>query len=191
MKAIQFLKTATLALLVILSSCTKDDETAPDSPAASASGPFVAKVDDQSFPKAHIQNTNVKFVSSTKMLQITGQPEDSKETIVLTLMPFGGKVSTAADWKPGTYDFDPIHVTKAEYLASAEYNKWNGNGYDQWFTKWDYVKVGKIVIETNNGTHIKGTFHFDAVRKNSDGTFNSAGIKKITEGSFDLDIKAI
>ncbi|MCK9453398.1 MAG: DUF6252 family protein [Bacteroidales bacterium] len=187
MKPIQFLKTATLALAVLLSSCAKDDEPTPDSSGGAAF--FAAKVDNQSFPNADIQFTSAKFVSSTKMLQIIGQPTDQKETIILILMPFGGKVTTSADWKPGAYDFDPIHVTNVEYLASAEYNKWNGSGYDQWFTEWEYVKTGKIIIETNNGTHIKGTFSFDAVRKNNDGSFNSGSIKKITGGKFDLDIK--
>lgn len=187
MKAIQFLNTAILVLVLLLSSCTKDDEPVPGNPGDAAF--FAAKVDNQSFPKADIQFTSAKFVSSTKMLQIIGQPADQKETIILTLMPFGGKVATFTDWKPGTYDFDPIHVTNLEYLASAEYNKWNGNGYDQWFTKWEYVKTGKIIIETNNGTHIKGTFSFEAVRKNNNGSFDSGSIKKITEGKFDLDIK--
>lgn len=206
MKAIKFLKTASLVLAVLLSSCTKDDAPTVDAPTVdtpavdeptvdnsdnSASGPFTAKVDNQSFPNIDIKFTYVQFVSSTKMLQIIGQPTDRKETIVLTLMPFGGKVTASADWKPGTYDFDPIHVTNVEYLASAEYSKWNGNGYDQWFTKWDYVKTGKIIIETNSGTHIKGTFSFDAVRKSSDGSFDNTSIRKITEGSFDLDIKTL
>lgn len=190
MKAIQFLKTATLATIVLFSSCSKDDNDSQN-PNPSTSAFFSAKVDNQSFPKAELQRTTAKFVSSTKMLQIIGQPEDQKETIVLNLMPFGGTVSTAADWKPGTYDFDPIHVTNLEYLASAEYNKWNGNSYDQWFTNWEYVKIGKIIIESNTGTHIKGTFSFDAVFKNNDGTFNSSSIKKITEGKFDLDIKML
>jgi hypothetical protein len=51
------------------------------------------------------------------------------------------------------------------------------------------VKNGKIIIESNTGTHIKGTFFFDTVKQNSNGTFDSSIIKKITEGSFDLDIK--
>lgn len=189
MKTIQFMKAAFFATLVVCSSCSKDDGTQPTTPNDPASSFFAAKADNQAFPKAHIEFTTAKFVSSTKMLQIIGQPDDRKETITLTLMPFGGKVTTAADWKPGTYDFDPIHVTNLEYLASAEYNKWNGNGYDQWFTKWEHVKAGKIIISSNTGTHIKGTFSFDAVAKNSDGSFNSGSVKKVTEGTFDLDIK--
>ena len=187
MKKTNIFKTAIFGFAVLLSSCTKDDEPVPDNSGGAAF--FAAQVDNQSFPTADIKFTSAKFVSSTKMLQIIGQPSDQKESIILTLMPFGEKVATSSDWKPGTYDFDPIHISNVEYLASAEYNKWNGNGYDQWFTNWDYVKTGKIIIETNNGTHIKGTFFFDAVRKNNDGSFNSSSIKKITEGKFDLDIK--
>lgn len=189
MKPIQFLKTATFVFAVLFSSCAKEDEPKPDNSGGAAF--FTAIADTQPFPKADIQFTSAKFVSSTKMLQIIGQPTDQKETIILTLIPFGGKVTTSADWKQGTYDFDPIHISNLEYLASAEYNKWNGSGYDQWFTKWEYVKTGKIIIEANNGTHIKGTFSFEAVRKNNDGSYNSGSIKKITEGKFDLDIKAI
>lgn len=187
MRTIQFLKTAILAVAILLSSCAKDVEPVPDNSGSATF--FAAKVDNQIFPKADIEFTAAKFVTSTKMLQIIGQPADRKETIVLTLMPFGGKVKTVTDWKPGAYDFDPIHVTQMEYLASAEYNKWNGNGYDQWLTNWDHVKAGKITIESNNGTHIKGSFSFDAVRKNSDGSFNATSIKKITDVTFDLDIK--
>ena len=186
MKAIQLMKAAFFGTLVIGSSCSKNNGTQPDDSSASF---FAAKVDNQTFPKAHIDFTMAKFVGSTKMLQIIGQPEDRKETIVLSLMPFSGTVTTAADWKPGTYDFDPIHVTNLEYLASAEYNKWNGSGYDQWFMKWEHVQAGKIIISSNTGTHIKGTFSFDAVRLNNDGTFNAGSIKKITEGKFDVEIK--
>lgn len=187
MKTFNILKTTLLALAVTVFSCSKDDNPIADSPGGSAF--FLAKIDNQAFPNAEITLTTAKYVSSTKMLQIIGQPADQKVTIVLTLMPFGGKVTNAIHWKPGTYDFDPIQVTNLAYLASAEYNQWNGNGYDQWFTKWEYVKTGRIIIETNTGTHIKGTFSFDAVRKNNDGSFNNGSIKKITEGKFDLDIK--
>ena len=190
MKAIQMLKIAVLATAVLFSSCKKADND-PNNADPSSSAFFSAKVDDQSFAKAELQLTTARFISTTKMLQISGQPADQKETIVLTLMPFGGKVATVADWKPGTYDFDPVHVTNMEYLASAEYNKWNGNSYEQWFTKWDYVKTGKVIIESNSGTHIKGAFSFDAVRKNNDGSFNAGSIKKITQGKFDLAIKML
>ena len=186
MKAFHLFKITLFGLAVVLSSCSKDDENEPENP--DGSDFFAAKVDNQSYPKADIEYTKAKFVSSTKMLQIIGQPTDQKESIILNLMAFGDKVTTAADWKPGTYDFDPIHVTKLEYLATCSYSKWNGNSYDGWSTNWDYVKNGNITIEANTGTHIKGTFSFDAVRQNNDGSFDSGSIKKITGGKFDLDI---
>lgn len=190
MKAIQFIKTAFFATAILLSACSKEEDNHPNPlNNTDASAFFSAKVDNQSFPKATIERTTARFISSTKMLQIIGQPEDQKETITLSLMPFGRTVSTVTDWKPGTYDFDPIHVSNLEYLASAGYSKWNGNGYDMWSTKWDYVKTGKITIESNSGTQIKGSFFVDVVRQNNDGTFNAADIKKITEGKFDLAIK--
>jgi major membrane immunogen (membrane-anchored lipoprotein) len=189
MKTFRILTTFIVALTVLLVSCSKDDNPTPENPATSDF--FQAKVDNQSFPKAEIEWTKAKFVSSTKMIQIIGQPSDQKETIVLTIMDFSGNRNTAADWKPGTYDFNPIHISNGEYFASAEYNKWNGNGYDQWFTQWDYVKTGKIVIESNSGSKIKGTFVFDAVRRNNDGTFNPSSIKKITEGKFNLDVSTL
>ncbi|WP_026762961.1 DUF6252 family protein [Sediminibacterium salmoneum] len=173
---------------IFLGACTKSNSGTSNNINAETS-PFSAKIDNQAFPKAALEYTMVKYISSTKMLQVVGQPADRKETIILTLMPFSGKVLTAADWKPGTYDFDPVHVSNKEYLASAEYNKWNGNGYDQWFTSWDHVKNGKIIIESNTGTKIKGSFYFDAVLKKSDGTFNATSIRKITDGVFELDIK--
>lgn len=188
MKAMPFARISVIATMVfLLMSCKKNDTTSD--PADPATGPFVAKVDGQSFPAADLQFTKAKFVASTKMLQIIGQPKDQKETIVLNLFPFGRTVAAAVDWKPGKYDFDPVHITQFEYQASAEYNKWNGSTYDQWFTVLDYVKAGNITIESNSGTHIKGTFSFDAVRRNIDGTYNTTSIKKITNGAFDLDIK--
>jgi hypothetical protein len=195
-KIIRIFSALAVFTAVFSTSCSPDDSIAPSDSTGGGGGTapasfFSAKVGDNSFPTADVKFTTATFVNATKMLQITGQPADRKETIVLTLMPFGGKVKEPIDWKPGSYDFDPIHVTNVEYLASAEYNKWNGSGYDQWFTKWDYVKTGKIIIESNSGTHIKGTFYFDAVLKNTDGTFNSSNIKQITEGTFDLDLKTL
>lgn len=191
MKAIQFFKSTILATLILISSCSKDDDTnssTPNTPNNSIKSPFVAKVDNESFPVADIEFTKAKYVSSTKMLQIIGQPTDQKETIVITLMAFGGKVATATDWKAGTYDFNPTQLTTSGYMASAEYNKWNGSGYDQWFTNWELAKTGTLIIESNDGAKIKGTFSFDVVKKNSDGSFNSSNIKKITGGAFELTI---
>lgn len=185
MKTTHYLKTAIIAIIVLFSSCTNDEEPGSND---SGSGPFVAKVDNQSFPKADIKLSKAKYVSSTKMLQIIGQPADQKETIVLTLISFGGNVTAVTDWKAGIYDFNPAQMTTSKYLASAEYNKWNGNGYDQWFTEWEYVQTGSIIIESNDGSKIKGTFSFDAVKKNNDGSYDTGSIKKITEGAFDLSI---
>lgn len=185
MKTLRLINSLLLAAVFVFSSCSKNDGDSPEEKEENkeASAFFSAKTDAQLFPSADIQFTSAKFIAATKMLQITGQPADRKESIILTLMPFSGKVTTAGDWKPGVYDFDPVHVADMEYLASAEYNKWNGNGYDQWFTAWAHVKTGKITIESNTGSHIKGTFSFDAVRKNSDGSYNAGSIKKITEGN--------
>lgn len=180
-----------ITAVVLFTSCTTDEDPDINNPDNPASGPFVAKVDNVGFPEADLTFTTAKFISSTKMLQITGQPTDRKETITITLMPFAGKVSTVVDWKAGTYDFNPAQMTTSKYLASAEYNKWNGGGYDQWFTKWEYVKTGSIIIESNDGTRLKGAFSFDAVQKNSDGTFNSGSIKRITAGAFELTISSL
>ncbi len=188
MKSIQFFKAIILFAVMLSMSCSKNEGVEPDESGAGGASFFSAKVDNASFPTADIQFTNATFIGVTKMLQIIGQPQDQKETIILNLMPFGGKVSTAADWKPGTYDFDPVHVTRMEYLASAQYNKWNGNTYELWSTKWDYVKSGQITIESNTGTQIKGTFSFDAVRQNTNGSFDAGSIKKISSGRFDLKI---
>lgn len=187
MKALQPLKIAVLAALVIFASCKKGSNT-PNNPNNPASGPFVAKVDGSAFPQASLSLTKAKYVTSTKMLQIIGQPADQKEGIILSLMPFGTDFTY---WQPGTYNFDPANVSGLKYMASAEYNKWSGNGYDQWFTKWDYVKSGQIVIESISKTHVKGTFSFDAVKSNNNGTFNASNVKKITAGTFDLDISSI
>lgn len=185
MKTTHYLKTAIIAITVLFSSCTNDEDPGSND---SGSGPFVAKVDNQSFPKADIKLSKAKYVSSTKMLQIIGQPADQKETIVLTLISFGGKVAAVTDWKAGTYDFNPAQMNTANYMASAGYSKWNGNSYDAWNMEWEYVQTGSIIIESNDGSKIKGTFSFDAVKKNNNGSYDTGSIKKITEGAFDLSI---
>lgn len=175
------------AISIILSigiiSC-KDASPVSNEP---ISGPFVAKVDGTQFT-ANDKLANAKFVTSTKMLQIIGQTSGQVETISLSLMTFGG-VSTVVDLKPGTYDFDPANIAKYKYLVSASYTKYDGSEYINYNTKWDYVQKGKLIIESNTGTHIKGTFYFDAIKQNnSDGSFDASNIKQITEGAFDLDI---
>ncbi len=73
-------------------------------------------------------------------------------------------------------------------MASAEYNKWNGSGFDQWQTKWEFVENGQIVIESISETRVKGTFSFDAVKLNMDGSYESGNVKKVTAGAFDLEV---
>ena len=180
----------TIALFAIFTlfftSCGRDDSSETNDP-TNPTGPFVAKVNDTQFATDN-STAKAKFVASTKMLQVIAQTSDNKETLYFNLMAFGNTVNTAGDWKPGTYDFDPIRITEGKYLASGIYTFYNGAEYINWNTNWDYVKTGKITIESNTGTHIKGTFHFDTVKQNSDGTFDASNIKKITAGGFDLDI---
>lgn len=184
MKVILFLRTAALASLIFLASCGKDENNT----GTPATGPFVAKVDGKQFATDN-SKARATFVPSTKMLQIIGQTADQTETIHFELFPFGKSVSSAADWLPGTYDFNPSHITNLEYSASAMYTKYENSKYINWSTNWDYVQNGKIIIESNTGTHVKGTFFFDLVKQNDNGTFDGSNIKKVTEGSFDLDIK--
>ncbi len=199
MKLFSFFKIVALTSLLVFASCSKENDNNPSVPTptpAPAPTPtpqptatkFAAKVDGTPFATDD-SKAKAKFVSSTKMLQIIGQNADQTETIYFNLLPFGTSVSGAADWLAGTYDFDPIHISNLEYQASAMYTKYENSEYMNWSTKWDYVQNGKIIIESNTGTHIKGTFYFDAVKQNnSDGTFDASNIKKVTEGSFDLDI---
>src|SRR5690606_18742778 len=184
MKVNLFLRTVALVSLVVFASCRKDDDNNPSSP---TTGPFVAKVDGKQFATDN-NSAKAKFVSSTKMLQIIGQTADQTETIHFELLPFRGSVSSASDWFPGTYKFNPVHIYKLEYSASAMFTKYEKSEYINWNTKWEYVQNGEIKIESNTGTHIKGTFSFDVVKQNSNGTFDATNIKKVTEGSFDLDI---
>ncbi len=181
MKQSQFLKIAVLALMVIFAACKKDETNNP----TPSGGPFVAKVDGTAFPTTDAKVTKAKYLSATKTLQIIGQPSDQKEGIILTLLNFD---SGFTSWKPGTYSFDPTNITAGKYLASAEYNKWNGSGYDQWFNNWDNDKTGQIIIESITDTHVKGTFLFNAEKKLPNGSSDPTNVKKITEGAFDLDI---
>ena len=182
MKVNLFLRTVALVSLVFFASCRKDDDNNPSSP---TTGPFVAKVDGTAFPTTDAKLTKAKYLSATKTLQIIGQPSDQKEGIILTLLNFD---SGFTSWKPGTYSFDPTNITAGKYLASAEYNKWNGSGYDQWFNNWDNDKTGQIIIESITDTHVKGTFLFNAEKKLPNGSSDPTNVKKITEGAFDLDI---
>jgi hypothetical protein len=184
-----------LSTIIALSSCTKKDSgttggstSTPTPTTPTTSGKFVAKVDGVSF-KTDDSKASAKYVPSTKMIQIIGQNSDQTETIVFQIMPLGGTVSSAADWKPGTYTFDPSNITKLKYSASGMYTTYESSQYVNWSTKWEYVQKGSIIIESNTGTHVKGTFHFDVVKQNNDGSFDASSIKVISEGAFDLDIK--
>lgn len=181
----QYLGLLLMGMVLTSVSCKKDSGSGGGG-SSNVSGPFVAKVDGVSFPETSAEKTSAKYVTATKMLQIIGQPADAKQTIVLTLMNFDNAFTF---WKPGVYDFNPTQITAGKYLASAEYNKWNGSGYDQWNEDYDYSQVGKITIESISDTHIKGSFYFTAFKKNSDGSYNHSDIKTVTDGAFDLDIK--
>lgn len=61
MKAIQYFKIVLPATVVLFSACSNEDDTYPD-----ASGPFVAKDDNQSFSKAELEFTKAKYVSSSR-----------------------------------------------------------------------------------------------------------------------------
>lgn len=164
-------------------SCTqnrKDEPTNPTNP------PFVARVDEKQFISKETSAV-AKFVVSTKMLQVIGSNEGG--TLYFSLMAFGGKINSANDWKPGVYDFNPIHITNNEYFASGMYTQNINSEYVNWATEWQYVKEGKITIISNDGTKIKGTFYFNTVKQNGNGTYDSSNIKKITDGVFDLEIK--
>ncbi|GAB1417542.1 hypothetical protein MASR2M12_03070 [Bacteroidales bacterium] len=180
MNLIKPLTILTFVLIALFTSCNKDKNN-PET----VSGPFVATIDGQSFPATSTTLTKAKYVSSTKMLQIIGQPADQKEAIILSLFPFGSDFS---GWNTGTYNFNPANVTNLKYLLSAEYNRWEGQGYQQWFMKWEHVQTGELVIESISDTKIKGRFHFDAVKMLSNGTFDPTSVKKVTAGAFDLDI---
>lgn len=176
-------KATLLVATIMVTSCSKKDDTQPNP--TPEKGPFVATVDGNAFPAAHLSNTKAKYVTSTKMLQIIGQPADQKETIILTLIATG---SDFTYWEPGTYTYNPYNVAEHNYMASAEYNKWNGSGFDQWQTKWEFVENGQIVIESISETRVKGTFSFDAVKLNMDGSYESGNVKKVTAGAFDLEV---
>ena len=187
MRTLQILKSAVLVVLLVLSSCSSDDDN-KSTPNPPGSGPFVATVDGTAFPAANMSFTKAKYVESTKMLQIIGQPTGQTETIFFNLMPFGTDFTF---WQPGTYNFNPANVASAGYLASAQYNKWNGSAYEIWNVNYDLDPTGQIVIESITDTHVKGTFYFNAVRMNNDGTYDSSNVVEITQGSFDLDIERL
>lgn len=185
MKQIKCLWLAVVALTFFTACSGDESEPAPADPAPATSAPFAAKVDGTDMQGTKDLSMG-KYVSSTKMLQVIGQTSEQKETIHFSLMTFD---SNFTGWKAGTYNFDPANVASSKYLASAMYTAYNGSAYENWSTTWDHVKTGQIVIETISETHLKGTFHFEAVKQNNDGTFDANNKKTITAGTFDLDIK--
>lgn len=187
MKTLQILKSAVLVMLLVMTSCSSDDNN-DNNNNPPGSGPFVATVDGTAFPTANLSFTKAKYVEQTKMLQIIGQPTGQTETIFFNLMPFGTDFTY---WQPGTYNFNPANLATAGYLASAQYNKWNGTTYDLWNVNYEIDPTGQIVIESITDTHVKGTFYFNAVRLNTDGSYDSSNVVEITQGSFDLDIERL
>lgn len=175
----KFILIALLSNIVLVTSCKKDDEDINTSNA-----PFKAKIDGQVFES---KTGQAKYVSSTKMLQILGQ-DNNLGTLHFQLLPLGGTVNSASEWVPAEYDYDPIHISEMKYSASANYTASVNGTYVNWTTKWDYVQAGKIKIESNSGTHIKGTFSADLVKLNTDGSHDPNNIKKVTDGEFDLEI---
>lgn len=186
MKTINLLWAA-LFVLLFLGGCKEDSDPAPASPAPEtpANAFFSAKVDGTLFEASKDLST-AKYVTATKMLQVIGQTTDQKQTIHFSLMTFDNNFS---GWKAGTYTFDPGNVATLKYLASGMFTQYNGTQYENWSTKWEHVQTGQIVIEAISETHVKGTFHFEAVKQNNDGTFDGTNKKHLTEGTFDLDIK--
>lgn len=174
-------------MLLVMTSCSSDDNN-DNNNNPPGSGPFVATVDGTAFPTANLSFTKAKYVEQTKMLQIIGQPTGQTETIFFNLMPFGTDFTY---WQPGTYNFNPANLATAGYLASAQYNKWNGTTYDLWNVNYEIDPTGQIVIESITDTHVKGTFYFNAVRLNTDGSYDSSNVVEITQGSFDLDIERL
>lgn len=174
-------------------SCEKDDNNNTSNNNNTTNPPatfFDAKVDQNNFPTANIKFTMAKYVSSTKMLQIIGQPEDQKETIVITLMCTNGKVQSVTDWNVGNYAFQNKTKEGINFNAVGEYNKWNGSGYEQWFSD-GANNQGELRIDKNDGQNIIGTFSFNAAFKNTDGSFNTNNLKHISEGTFNLEIKTL
>jgi hypothetical protein len=188
---INALLTAGLLACFSLIACKKT-EPSPNNNNPNNNNPgatfFSAKVDQSNFPTADIQFTKAKFVNATKMLQIIGQPNDQKETIVLSLMCINGKVNSVTDWTPGSYGFGAKTLDPINYIGSGEYNKWNGSGYEQWFAD-GANNEGTLIILANDGTKIKGTFSFKAAFKNANGSYNISNIKSISDGQFDLEIQ--
>lgn len=182
MKKLHILTLLFLSLIVSMSSCKKDENSNHEENIDSKK-PFYAKVDGKDFST----EGSAKYVPSTKMLQIIGQTSDSKETIILSLMPFSSGITEAKDWKPGTYDYSTLKFGDLSFAGSSEYNKWNGSGYEQWFADSKFGDA-QVTIESNDGKNLKGKFQFEAAFKNSDGSSNFSNTKKITSGQFNVTI---
>lgn len=180
MKTGTFKFTYFLAILALgFTSCKKEDDSSQNA------GKFKAKINGVAF-SSEDDKAKAKFVTSTKMIQFIGQNEN--ETINFELLGLGGSITNPEDYTPGSYDFNPANTTNLDYQASALYTKYENSTYTNWGNNWSINQTGKIIIESNTGQKIKGTFFFDLIKINSDGSFDQSNVKKITDGSFDLDV---
>ncbi len=182
MKLTQILLPSLLGCFILFTSCKKEED---DTNNNNSNAAFKANIDGTTFST---NSASAKFVSSTKMLQIIGQNPNQNGTLHFQLMSFDGTVSTAADWETKEYNFDPVNITNWIYSASATYTVLENSNYVNWVTKWEHVQAGKIIIESNTGTQITGKFSVDLVKQNSDGSFDTNNIKKVTDGEFNVKI---
>jgi hypothetical protein len=167
-------------------SCSEEDNEAETKPTNNA--PFEAKIGGVQFDsedsKAKLTFYNFE-APSRPMLKLYASSPDNTHTFTVTLSVEAGKNYTVESWKPGTYNIDSEDTF---FDTDIRVTKQTGANYEHWISTVEDVQKGKIVIESNTGSKIKGTFEFD-LYESVDGKPDVNKVVEVTEGSFNLTIR--
>ena len=159
-------KLALVALTVVLSSCSKDDDSSSSTPVPTSGSYITANVDGADF-------SSIVFGVSTATVNRIGTGEDS------LIMVLGGDLETNSISinllgisAPGTYAINPsLDGTVIGYVTSRDATSWDTGNCDA---------SGTLTVTALDNTKIEGTFSF--VGKNGEDC--AAAGKNITNGSF-------
>ena len=147
-----------LSLLLLCTSCSKDDDTSPQGTNPPGDGYFMTATID-----------GVKF--STNNMNVSADADEEEEYFMIGIFDNGDWITFSLDGPPttGTFSPGPSETTSLIYLQLSS-SVWGAEG--------DYGS-GAVTITENTATYLKGTFSFTGVPL----TTSSDSID-ITEGSF-------
>lgn len=159
-------KLVLVALTVVLSSCSKDDDNAAPAPATPSGSYITAKVDGADF-------SSIIFGVSTATANRIGTGQDLLITVLGgDLASNSISINLLGISAPGTYPLNPsLDGTTIGYVSSSAATSWDTGNCDA---------SGTLTITTLDNTKIEGTFSYVG----KDGENCTAAGKNITNGSF-------